>query len=128
MSFRPAQGRHHHMRFMLLYYVRERPEPGSPGAEAFFSAMASFTRDCAERGVLVASDPLREPQTATTVRAADTGEEPLVTRGPFAETAEWLGGYLVADVADERAAVALARECPAARWGAVEVRPLLPVG
>jgi hypothetical protein len=60
--------------------------------------------------------------TATTVRVRD--DETLVTDGPFVELKEALGGYYVfeCDTIDE--ACRWAAKIPAARHGAIEVRPL----
>jgi hypothetical protein len=59
---------------------------------------------------------------ATTVR--HHGDEVSVTDGPFAETAEVLGGYYLIDAADLDAAIALAKELPE---GVVEIRPIVPM-
>ena len=113
------------MHYMLLYYLRERPEPGTPAGDALFGGMAAYTRGLAERGALVHSGPLAGPSAAATVRGAAA----LVTTGPFAETAEWLGGYAVVDAPDLEAALALAADCPSREYGSVEVRPMLdPTG
>lgn len=45
------------------------------------------------------------------------------TDGPFAETKEQLGGYLLIDVRDLNAAMRIASQFPAARFGSIEVRP-----
>jgi hypothetical protein len=49
----------------------------------------------------------------------------LVTDGPFAETREQLGGYMLIDVKDLDAAIAVAARIPMARTSTVEVRPVL---
>ena len=67
---------------------------------------------------------MQPPDTATTVRVQDG--QTLVTDGPFVETKEALGGFLVYEAEDLDAAIALAARIPAARYGgAVEVRPLM---
>jgi hypothetical protein len=67
---------------------------------------------------------LQEPDTATTVRVQDG--RTLVTDGPFVETKEALGGYLVYEADDLDAAIELASRIPAARLGgAIEVRPIM---
>jgi hypothetical protein len=65
---------------------------------------------------------LQPPETATTVRINDG--ETLITDGPFVETKEALDGYLMFEAEDLDAAIALAAQLPAARTGAVEVRPI----
>jgi hypothetical protein len=67
---------------------------------------------------------LNTPDTATTVRVHDG--ETLVTDGPFAETKDAIGGYLLFEADDLDAALDLAARIPAARsGGAVEVRPIV---
>jgi hypothetical protein len=63
------------------------------------------------------------PEKARTVRVRN-GKTPA-TDGPFAETKEALGGYLLYEADDFDAAVELASQIPAASMGgAVEMRPL----
>jgi len=63
----------------------------------------------------------REP----TARVEPRIGEPLVTDGPYAETAEVIAGYALARAADAAAALALAQRFPHARWAPVEVREVL---
>ncbi|HEX6228539.1 MAG TPA: YciI family protein [Solirubrobacterales bacterium] len=67
---------------------------------------------------------MQPPETATTVRVEDG--RTLTTDGPFVETKEALGGFLVLEADDIDAAIELASRIPAARLGgAIEVRPLV---
>jgi len=50
----------------------------------------------------------------------------LVTDGPFAETKEQLGGYYLVEAKDLDEALSLAARIPSARWGSIEVRPIIP--
>jgi hypothetical protein len=111
------------VQYMLLLYVSERPEPGTPEAAEAFGAIRAFHQECAERGVLVASDPLEPPASATTVRVSDG--RTIATDGPFVETKEWLGGYFLVECASREEALELAARCPTARDGTVEVRPIV---
>jgi hypothetical protein len=104
------------MRYMLLLYLEER-RPGG------FERMMEYQRAAEEAGVLVASDPLHDPDRATTVRIREG--ETLNVDGPFAETTEWLGGYFILDCADLDAALEWAARCPTAEIGSVEVRPIM---
>src|SRR5688572_25347092 len=72
--------------------------------------------------VTVAGNELDGTATATTVRVR--GDETLVTDGPFAELKEALGGYYVFECDSIDEACTWAAKIPAARHGAVEVRPL----
>jgi hypothetical protein len=67
---------------------------------------------------------LTPPETATTVRVQDG--KTLTTDGPFVETKEAIGGYLLFEAEDLDAAIGLAARIPAARLGgAIEVRPVV---
>lgn len=110
------------MRYMLLIYGCNRPEPGDPDFEEALSRINAFADECRRRGVYEAGDPLKSVETATTVRVRDG--QPLMTDGPFAETHEQLGGYYILDCKDLDEVLELAAECPMAAQGAIEVRPL----
>lgn len=66
---------------------------------------------------------LQPGSTATTVRVQDGAA--LTTDGPFVETKEELAGYYLLEADDLDAAIELAARIPAARSGAVEVRPVV---
>src|SRR5258706_133640 len=73
-------------------------------------------------GRYLGGHPLHPPSTATSVRVRD-GKR-LLTDGPFAETREQLGGYMLIDVDNLDEAIAIAARGPVARVGTVEVRPV----
>jgi hypothetical protein len=77
-----------------------------------------------EAGILVGVDWLQPVSAATTIR--DGGNR--IQDGPFAETKENLGGYMTVDVPDLDTAIAWAKKCPMAKYGAVEIRPTAMVG
>jgi hypothetical protein len=47
------------------------------------------------------------------------------TDGPFAETTEQLGGFVFIEARDMNEAIKIASESPMARYGSVEVRPVM---
>jgi hypothetical protein len=49
----------------------------------------------------------------------------MTTDGPFAETKEQLGGYYLVDAPDLDAAIEMAAKIPGARYGTIEVRPIM---
>jgi len=54
-----------------------------------------------------------------------SGKRRLVADGPFAESKEAVGGYLILQVDDQDEAVAIARSCPTLDHGiSIEVRPV----
>jgi hypothetical protein len=74
----------------------------------------------------VTGAPLQPTTTGSTVRIRD--DEQLVTDGPFAETKEQLGGFFLIEADSDEEARGWAGRIPAARYGSIEVRPVLPVG
>ncbi|NYI91369.1 hypothetical protein HNR02_004692 [Amycolatopsis endophytica] len=115
--------REEHMRYLLMIYNCERPEPGDPGFAEALARVNAFADECRRRGALVAGDPLHREDTATTVSVREG--RTLITDGPFVETHEHLGGYYVLDCRDLDEALELAALCPMAETGTIEVRPLV---
>lgn len=100
------------------------------GEEGRWAALSQEERDAemaeymalSQEPVTVGGNELDAVATATTVRVR--GDETLVTDGPFAELKEALGGYYVFECDSIDDACAYAARIPAARHGAVEVRPV----
>ena len=86
-------------------------------------AYAKLTEEMRSAGVFRAGEGLQPAATATTVRVPN-GER-LVTDGPFAETKEQLGGFYMLNVADLDEAIKWAHRCPGARYGTIELRPIM---
>jgi hypothetical protein len=84
----------------------------------------------AAAAVLRGGAALYPTSTATTVRVdGGKGGNVVTSDGPYAETKEAFTGFYLLEADDLDGAVALAAQIPAA-WtgGAVEVRPVLPMG
>ena len=75
-----------------------------------------------EADVTRGGNELDSVTTATTVRVRN--DETLVTDGPFVESKEVLGGYYVFECDSIDEAWGWAAKIPAARHGAIEVRPV----
>ncbi len=82
-----------------------------------------FTDDIKASGKLLAADALQPVSTATTVRVRDG--KTLTTDGPFAETKEQLGGFYLVEAKDLDEALAIAARIPSAKFGSIEVRPVM---
>jgi hypothetical protein len=112
------------MQYVLLIYAEEATSP--PPQDEMDAVMAEWYQfDGAIRstGIVLASDALQSTQTATSVVLK--GDERVVTDGPFAETREALGGFYVIDVPDLDTAIDWAAKCPGAKYGTMEIRPIL---
>jgi hypothetical protein len=116
------------MKYIALLYgeLGTGPAPGTPEFMKMLGEFESATAAMADAGILVDSSPLQPPHTATTVRVRD-GETQL-TDGPFAEIKEQLGGYYILDCEDLGTALRYAAMIPSARYGSVEVRPVMVMG
>ena len=109
------------MQYALLIYSKPGTlESLSPAEREALSLEYYALRD--EPGILGGAG-LQPVTTATTLRLADG--KPLVTDGPFAELKEQIGGYYVLDCSDIDEALRRAATIPSARYGAIEVRPLM---
>ncbi|WP_211261209.1 YciI family protein [Pseudonocardia acaciae] len=113
------------MQFVLVIHHGTYPLPGTPGAdtvspEVVKAAYADWAAIGAMENV-TSSPPLGLPKDATTVRVENGST--VRTEGPFLDAASAVGGFLVVEVEDMDAAVAIAARIPQARLGgAVEVR------
>jgi hypothetical protein len=81
-----------------------------------------WVRETERRHVNLGGFRLRDEPSASTVIRKRAGEV-LITRGPFAETAEQVAGIDRLRVADLDEAIALAAAHPTAHLGAIEIRP-----
>ena len=73
----------------------------------------------------IVSNALQPVRTATTVRVVH--DKVLVTDGPFAETKEQLGGFILIEAENLDDAIQVASKIPPARFGCIEVRPVAEI-
>lgn len=117
------------MKYMLLIIGfhetddTEQPTDDTDQGPNFEEFMA-FEKEMSEAGVKVSGHPLDSVEDAATIQVQSDGAR-VVTKGPFAETREYLGGYDIIDVPDLDTALDWAARCPGARYGRVEVRPVM---
>jgi hypothetical protein len=108
------------MQFLLLIYENEqRFASGFNPAE-----MQEYEAFGQEHASAIKGGNALQPTTeGQTVRLRNG--KMLTTDGPFAETKEQLGGYYLVEAPDKTAAAAMAAKIPGARFGCVEVRPIM---
>jgi hypothetical protein len=111
------------MEYLLLIYEGETRWQGMSDAEigAEVGEYNAFGNEFA--GKIKGDNALQPTGTATSVRVRD-GKR-MTTDGPFAETKEQLGGYYLVDAPDLDAAIEMAAKIPGARYGTIEVRPIM---
>lgn len=113
------------MQYAMMIYETEEglAERKTPENEAFWVPWRKYQRALLESGVMIAGSPLQPASTtATTVRIR--GGTQHVQDGPYADTKEQLGGFIILDVPSLDVALEWAAKCPAAQYGAVEIRPV----
>jgi hypothetical protein len=108
---------------MLLLYAPEVDEVEQAARDAEMPAWFELNESLRTSGFLVANDRLHPVAAATTVRVRD-GQMELID-GPFAVTKEILAGYYLLDCPDLDEALKQAGRLPLARYGSVEVRPVM---
>jgi hypothetical protein len=109
--------------YMLLLYAEDADEQTRAERWAELPEWDALTAQLRERAVWIANGALHPVESATTVRVRDG--ETTVTDGPFAVTKEILGGFYLVDCADLDEALEIAARVPMARYGSVEVRPVV---
>ena len=108
------------MQYLLLIYEDEkRFAQGFDPAE-----MGQYQAFGQKYGAAIkGGNALQRTTTAKTVRVRNGGN--VGTDGPFAETKEQLGGYFLVEASSLDEAASMASEIPGARYGCVEVRPIM---
>lgn len=115
------------MEFMLTFSepaetVERYGDPAT--AAAAMAPWMAYMGEMAGAGVLRGGNQLKPAWTATTVRVRDGRR--LVQDGPFADTKELVGGYVIIDVPTLDEALAWAERSPSSLSGSTEVRPVAP--
>ena len=113
------------MKYMLLIHDVEADWAKRSEAE-IAPIMAEYRALSAElraSGHFLSGAQLQPTGTATSVQIRN-GKQ-LVTDGPFAETREQLGGYFLVEAKNLDEAIGIAARVPSARFGTIEVRPLV---
>jgi len=108
------------VQYLLLIYDNEkRWSHGYDKAE--LEEYRAFGKEFAKS--IKGGNALQPTGAAATVRVRN-GKR-LTTDGPFAETKEQLGGFYLVEARDRDEAVAIAAKIPGARFGSIEVRPIM---
>ncbi len=112
------------MKYLLMIYGNEAAikEASQAQTEQMLAAYRAYIDAMTKAGIVLGTNRLQFSATATTVRVIDGKTQ--VLDGPYAETKEQLGGYLLIDVPDLDTALSWAARCPCASSGVMEVRPI----
>jgi hypothetical protein len=113
------------MKYMLLVYHDEQALSDADREHCYVES-AQLAQELNASGNYKDASPLHPVSTATSVRVRN-GKR-IVTDGPFAETREQLGGYYLIDARDLDEALGIAERIPPARFGTIEIRPVMEIG
>jgi hypothetical protein len=115
------------MKYLCLVYVDEsklaalsKQEKDALRAEAH-----AYDEELRRSGHYIVSNALEGAEAATTLRVRNGGIS--ITDGPFAETKEQLGGFILIEARDLNEAMHVAARIPPGRMGSIEVRPVREV-
>lgn len=116
------------MQYLMMIYTAPdsgEPQPGGEGWDGYIRDYRAMGEEAQKRGVMVGGNALQDVSTATTVRVRGGKVETI--DGPFAETREVLGGYYLLDCKDLDEAIEFAAKIPGAKYGSIEVRPIMHI-
>src|SRR4029077_2549401 len=85
----------------------------------------AYTDGIKKSGHYLGGNALQPTATATTVRVRNG--RTATTDGPFAETKEQLAGYYLVEAKDLNDAIQVGARIPGARFGSIEVRPIMEI-
>ena len=109
--------------YMLLLYATEPNSAEREAREADMPEWMQLLESFRDEGLLVTNGRLQWTDSATTVRVREGDTE--ITDGPFADTKEVLAGFYLLECRDLDHALQQAARVPLARYGSVEVRPIM---
>lgn len=113
------------VKYLLLIHIDEKfLEAQTPHErQALINESLDYDDVLRRNGHLLANNALQSVHTATIVRVRN--HKLSTTDGPFVETKEQLGGFILIEARDLNEAIQLAAKSPMARVGSVEVRPIM---
>ena len=114
------------MRFIVMALATKELEAAPPPKPEAFALMQQYNEDLATRGILLAAEGL----TSKGVRVRFSGDERIVTDGPFTETKELVAGFTIIKVNSLEEAIEVVKRAPNVSpngQGQVEIRKLMDV-
>jgi hypothetical protein len=102
-------------------HQREQLSPQERAAQ--LEQFRALLTEIAHSDELVSTAALDDPARSRTIRFRDGA--PTATDGPFADAKEQMAGYFIVDCATPERAAEIAARFPDARYGGVEIRPVV---
>jgi hypothetical protein len=112
------------MKYLCMVIIDEKKLESLSSADSQTLDDESLAYDQAlrDKGHLLAAQALQSVRTAVTVRMQKG--KPIMTDGPFAETREQVGGFILVEAKDVKEAIQIASNIPVLRLAAIEIRPI----
>ena len=113
------------MRFMIIVKADKDSEAGVLPSEQLLADMGNYNEELAKAGILLAGEGLRSSSKGARVKFS--GDERIVTDGPFAETKELVAGFWIWNVKSKEEAIEWVKRCPNPMPGTeaeIEIRQL----
>ena len=98
------------MRVMVIVKASPSSEAGTMPSEALLKAMGNFNEKLVNAGIMESGDGLKPSSEGYRVRFS--GNDRIVTTGPFTETNELLAGYWIWNVKSMEEALDWVKKCP----------------
>jgi hypothetical protein len=108
------------MRVMVIVKANKESEAGVLPSREMLTAMGQFNEELAEAGIMVGGEGLQNSSKG--VRVKFSGDERIVSDGPFAETKELIGGFWLWKVKSMDEAIAWLKRAPFDDGTEVEIR------
>jgi len=116
------------MRFILMAMATKELEAAPPPKPEAFAAMQQYNEELAKAGILLAAEGLAP--TSKGARVKFSGDERIVTDGPFTETKELVAGFTIIQVKSLEEAIDVVKRAPNVSSNGeaqVEIRKLMDV-
>jgi hypothetical protein len=116
------------MRFLCLVYFEPKTLAAlSPSEKATLNHDSlAYNDELHRNGQYIAAEALEPVLSARTIRVRRGHRS--VTDGPFAETKEHVGGFILVEAPGMDEALEIAAGIPLAKLGSIEVRPVMRIG
>lgn len=100
------------MLFMLIVKASKNSEGGNLPSPELMEAMDKYNEELDKAGVRVMAKGLHPSTNGIRISFPKTGENPVVTDGPFPETKELIAGFILIDVNTREEAIEWAMRMP----------------
>jgi hypothetical protein len=98
------------MRFMVIVKATPDSEAGKMPDEKLLAAIGKYNEELVKAGIMLAGEGLHPSSKGARVRFS--GDERIVTDGPFAETKELVAGFWIWRVDSLQEAIEWVKRCP----------------